>query len=84
VYGFFDEILKKYGNANPWKYCTDVFDYLGLAAIIEGRVLCIHGGLSPDIKTMDHIRIIDRKIEIPHEGPFCDLMWSDPEDIETW
>ena len=84
VYGFFDEIVRKYGNANPWKYCTDVFDYLGLAAIIEGRILCIHGGLSPDIKTMDHIRTIDRKIEIPHEGPFSDLMWSDPEDIETW
>ena len=84
VYGFFDEIVRKYGNANPWKYCTDVFDYLGLAAIIEGRILCIHGGLSPDIKTMDHIRTIDRKIEIPHDGPFSDLMWSDPEDIETW
>jgi len=84
VYGFFDEIVRKYGNANPWKYCTDVFDYLGLAALIEGKVLCIHGGLSPDIKTLDHIRTIERKIEIPHEGPFCDLMWSDPEDIETW
>jgi len=55
-----------------------------LAAIIEGKILCIHGGLSPDIKTMDHIRTIDRKVEIPHEGPFCDLMWSDPEEIETW
>jgi serine/threonine-protein phosphatase 6 catalytic subunit len=86
VYGFFDEIVRKYGNANPWKYCTDVFDYLGLAALIEGRVLCIHGGLSPDIKTLDHIRTIERKIEIPHEGPFSDLMWSDPEDLEngTW
>jgi serine/threonine-protein phosphatase 6 catalytic subunit len=30
------------------------------------------------------IRIIDRNCEIPHEGPFCDLMWSDPEEIETW
>lgn len=84
VYGFFDEIVRKYGNANPWKYCTDVFDYLGLAAIIEGKILCIHGGLSPDIKTLDNIRTIERKIEIPHDGPFCDLMWSDPEDIETW
>jgi len=86
VYGFFDEIVRKYGNANPWKYCTDVFDYLGLAALIEGRILCIHGGLSPDIKTLDHIRTIERKVEIPHEGPFCDLMWSDPEDLDsgTW
>jgi serine/threonine-protein phosphatase 6 catalytic subunit len=42
------------------------------------------GGLSPEIKTLDQIRVIDRKVEIPHEGAFCDLMWSDPEDIETW
>jgi len=84
VYGFYDEIVRKYGNANPWKYCTDVFDHLPCGAIVDGRVFCIHGGLSPDIKTIDQIRTIDRKQEIPHEGPFCDLMWSDPDDIETW
>jgi serine/threonine-protein phosphatase 6 catalytic subunit len=83
-YGFFEECQRKYGNSNPWKYCTDLFDYLPLGAIVEGKVLCIHGGLSPDVKTLDQIRVIDRKIEIPHEGPFCDLMWSDPEDIDTW
>ena len=37
----------------------------------------------PEIKTIDQVRLIDRRMEIPHEGPFCDLMWSDPEDIET-
>lgn len=84
VYGFYDECVRKYGNANPWKYCTDVFDYLNIAAVIDGRILCIHGGLSPEIRTIDQIRVIDRKVEIPHEGAFCDLMWSDPDEIEAW
>jgi serine/threonine-protein phosphatase 6 catalytic subunit len=84
VYGFFDECTRKYGNANAWRWCTDVFDYLTLAAVIEGRVLCVHGGLSPDVRSIDQIRTVDRVCEIPHEGAFCDLMWSDPEDIERW
>lgn len=84
VYGFYEETMRKYGNANPWKYCTEVFDYLGIGAVIEGKIFCIHGGLSPQIKTLDQIRLIDRRMEVPHEGPFSDLMWSDPEDIETW
>lgn len=54
------------------------------AQIIDGKVLCVHGGLSPDTPALDNIRLIDRGQEIPHEGAFCDLMWSDPEDIETW
>ncbi|KAI9012753.1 Metallo-dependent phosphatase-like protein [Gaertneriomyces semiglobifer] len=84
VYGFYDECQTKYGNANVWKYCCSVFDYLTLAAIVDGRVLCVHGGLSPDVRTLDQIRTIQRCQEIPHEGAFCDLMWSDPEDIDTW
>jgi|EP00945_MAST-04E_sp_MAST-4E-sp1_P007554 serine/threonine-protein phosphatase 6 catalytic subunit len=84
VYGFYEECVRKYGNANAWKYCTEVFDYLNMAAVIDGRVMCVHGGLSPDIRTLDQIRILDRAQEIPNEGSFCDLVWSDPEDIETW
>ena len=55
-----------------------------LAAIVDGSVLCVHGGLSPELRTIDQMRLIDRRQEIPHEGSFCDLMWSDPDDIETW
>jgi len=84
VYGFYDECQRKYGNANPWKYCTELFDWCPLAALVDGTVLCVHGGLSPDVRTVDQMRMIDRKMEIPHEGAFCDLMWSDPDDIDTW
>lgn len=168
VYGFYDECLRKYGSANVWRYCCDVFDYLALGAIVlgasntlypinesssaqeyleqnteievcnadgkvisrfprrateaeepqksaaggaalgsggdktgppgsgasgasggslgnpAGAVLCVHGGLSPLIDTVDKIRLLDRKQEVPHEGAMCDLLWSDPDDIDGW
>ncbi|XP_017154076.1 serine/threonine-protein phosphatase 4 catalytic subunit-like [Drosophila miranda] len=84
VYGFYDECLQKYGSAAVWHYCTDVFDYMCLSAIIDGKIFCIHGGLSPSISTLDQIRLIDRKMEIPHNGSMCDLLWSDPEDQIGW
>lgn len=44
-YGFYDECLRKYGNANVWKYFTDLFDYLPLTALIEEQVSRITGRL---------------------------------------
>jgi diadenosine tetraphosphatase ApaH/serine/threonine PP2A family protein phosphatase len=40
--------------------------------------------LSPEIRTLDQVRVVARAQEIPHEGAFCDLVWSDPDDVETW
>ena len=175
VYGFYDECLRKYGSANVWRYCCEVFDYLALGALIlgtssmlepvmnvsmdqgsqtmpvvddeieieimnsrnevtarfprsrrrmfdndtmassppaspnittpsktgpsgtgasgdsggslqsgGGAVLCVHGGLSPLIDSVDKIRLLDRKQEVPHEGAMCDLLWSDPDEIDGW
>lgn len=175
VYGFFDECLRKYGSANVWRYCCEVFDYLALGALVVGAatelestgapfsdpsathpdledveieilnaqghiinrfprtrpapsiehsqsnppsspsqtaeltqslngppgtaasgasrgssgngggaVLCVHGGLSPLIDSIDKIRLLDRKQEVPHEGAMCDLLWSDPDEIDGW
>ncbi len=81
VYGFYDECLRKYGSVNVWRYCTDIFDYLSLSALVENNVLCVHGGLSPTITTVDQIRTIDRKQEVPHDGAMCDLLWCGPFPI---
>ncbi|KAF2268825.1 Metallo-dependent phosphatase [Lojkania enalia] len=177
VYGFYDECLRKYGSANVWRHCCEVFDYLALGALVigasttltptdgppaptnttqlapldseieietlnaaneimyryardssqasnsqqpstqspsassptiptpsnigpagtsatssssgspgtpGGAILCVHGGLSPLIDTIDKIRLLDRKQEVPHEGAMCDLLWSDPDEIDGW
>ncbi|KAK5121439.1 hypothetical protein LTR85_005272 [Meristemomyces frigidus] len=179
VYGFYDECMRKYGSANVWRYCCEVFDYLALGALVMGAatdlqpseasyadansqatmpsdtedieieilnsagqvinrfprnrgqnnsqqdlsqlsnppsspsqnpdhtptrngapgtgassgrsssngggaVLCVHGGLSPLIDSIDKIRLLDRKQEVPHEGAMCDLLWSDPDEIDGW
>jgi len=84
VYGFYDECIRKYGSVNVWRYCTEIFDYLPLSALVADSVFCVHGGLSPVVGSLDEIRALDRKIEVPHDGAMCDLLWSDPEDVIGW
>ena len=79
-YGFYDECLRKYNNPEIWKYFTDLFDFLPLTCVVENKIFCLHGGLSPDIDSLDGVRMIDRFQEVPHEGTMCDLLWSDPSD----
>lgn len=84
VYGFYDECIKKYGTANIWRAFTDTFDYLPLTCVVENAIFCLHGGLSTSLDTLDMVRKIDRIQEPPHEGPMCDLLWSDPDDRAGW
>ena len=87
--------MKKYGNTFVWKCFTELFDYLPLSALVENKVnkiflfllkkfFCLHGGLSPEIGSLDEIRKINRKQEVPHGGAMSDLLWSDPEEKEGW
>ena len=85
VYGFFSECSRKFGSNNVWRYFTDMFDYLTLAAVLDNSIFAVHGGLSPLLVSLDQIRVLDRFQEIPHEGPLTDLLWSDPDpDKPGW
>ncbi|ORY53406.1 Metallo-dependent phosphatase [Rhizoclosmatium globosum] len=65
-------------NLKIWKVFTDVFNTLPIAAIVAGKIFCVHGGLSPSLISMDYIRAIPRPSEVPEFGLLNDLLWSDP------
>ncbi|KAI3994046.1 hypothetical protein MKX01_012303 [Papaver californicum] len=61
------------------------FFLLRVAAIIDDKILCMHGGLSPEMGSMDQIRAIERPVDVPDQGLICDLLWADPDrDIKGW
>ncbi|EIE88411.1 hypothetical protein RO3G_13122 [Rhizopus delemar RA 99-880] len=66
-----------------YDYAMECFDSLPLAAVVNDQFLCVHGGLSPELKTLSDIESIDRFRETPTSGIMCDLMWADPfEDFD--
>nr|AAA34899.1 type 1-related protein phosphatase [Saccharomyces cerevisiae] len=79
VYGFYDE-CKRRCNIKIWKTFVDTFNTLPLAAIVTGKIFCVHGGLSPVLNSMDEIRHVSRPTDVPDFGLINDLLWSDPTD----
>lgn len=84
VYGFYDE-CKRRCNIKTWKLFIDTFNTLPIAAIVAGKIFCVHGGLSPVLNSMDEIRNIARPTDVPDYGLLNDLLWSDPADtMNEW
>lgn len=67
IYGFYDECKRRY-SIKLWKTFTECFNYLPVAALIDDRILCMHGGLSPDLTSVEQIKTIIRPTDVPDTG----------------
>ena len=83
-YGFYDECKRRY-NIKLWKKFVDVFNCMPYSAIVEDKIIFMHGGLSPSLKHLGQLNEIIRPTDVPDEGLLCDLVWSDPEsNLKGW
>lgn len=70
VKNFYFKKGKRRYSVKLWKSFTDLFNFLPVAALIDERILCMHGGLSPDLNLIGDIEKLPRPTEIPDSGKF--------------
>ena len=78
IYGFYDECKRRY-SVKLWRIFADCFNCMPVAALIADKIMCMHGGLSPDLEDLSQIMEIQRPTDVPDEGLLCDLLWSDSD-----
>mmetsp|Transcript_85202 Transcript_85202/g.241411 ORF Transcript_85202/g.241411 Transcript_85202/m.241411 type:complete len:308 (-) Transcript_85202:74-997(-) len=84
LYGFYDECKRRY-SIKLWKQFCDVFNCMPVCSVIDEKILCMHGGLSPALSSLEQVRTVARPTDVPEAGIVCDLLWADPEkDISGW
>lgn len=81
AYGFYSDLRQRYPKGNECDSLLDaiarVYSQLPLAALLCEKILCLHGGLSPKLQSIDDIRKL-KKGTIEPSGLIEDLLWSDP------
>jgi serine/threonine-protein phosphatase PP1 catalytic subunit len=83
MYGFHEECNERYPGVGLFAKFNTVFCWLPLAAIINSRIFCVHGGISQDLKSVDELRQLKRPLNIPDDGLLADLLWADPDSSIT-
>uniref|UniRef100_A0A8R1E2R1 Serine/threonine-protein phosphatase n=1 Tax=Caenorhabditis japonica TaxID=281687 RepID=A0A8R1E2R1_CAEJA len=85
VYGFFEECNKRYASTRLWLAFQEAFSAMPFTGLISGRILCMHGGLSPKLTSLDVLRELPRPMDPPSPSLHIDLLWSDPDNsISDW
>lgn len=84
IYGFYDECKRRY-SVKLWRTFSDCFNCMPVAAVVEDKIFCMHGGISPELRQLGQVLDIPRPIDVPDEGLLCDLLWSDPDpSVNGW
>ncbi|KAK0422731.1 hypothetical protein QR680_007749 [Steinernema hermaphroditum] len=83
IYGFYEELNRRYCSPRLYNMFQDVFNVMPLTALVGERILCMHGGLSPELlngKSLDVLRDIIRPLpDPPNPSLPLDLLWADPD-----
>ena len=77
-YGFQEEVLRRFKSKKLWKLFQSVFNVMPVCGLVGDRILCMHGGLSPDLERLDQLRALERPMD-PTDGIPNDLLWADPD-----
>ena len=78
IYGFYDECKRRY-SIKLWKQFCDIFNCMPVTAVVSETIICMHGGLSPELDDLEKINQIERPCDIPEEGLLSDIVWADPD-----
>ena len=82
IYGFHDECRRRF-SVKIWKQFCNTFNCLPCCAVIDDKIICVHGGLSPELSQMEQIANIARPCNVPDTGLLCDILWADPDPSIT-
>ncbi len=81
-FNFRAEVIDKF-DEETYDLFMDAFDALPIGCLINHKFLAIHGGISPELKTLDDLNEIRRTKEPPRSGLFCDILWADPVEDDS-
>lgn len=76
-FNFRSEVMYKY-DLEVYDKFMESFDMLPLSCVINNKFIALHGGISPELRTLDDINRLNRFTEPPRQGLYCDILWSDP------